>query len=71
MPRNSKAEQMDSITPVTPIIGWCPLWSKDRLTLVQVFTNNDGLIKRVTVNQRKHKNALWGPTTEMFEDCEN
>jgi hypothetical protein len=62
---------MDSITAVTRVLGWCPLWSNDRLTIVQVFTDNKGLIRRVTVNQRKHKTALWGPTTEVFEDCEN
>jgi hypothetical protein len=71
MPRDYETEPMDSITTVPPILGWCPLWSKDRLTLVQVFTNNEGLIRRVTVNQRAHKTALWGPTSEVFEDCEN
>ena len=71
MPRDSKAEPMGAITTPPPVFGWCPLWSKDRLTLVQVFTNSEGLIMRVTINRRAHTSVIWGPTTEVFEHCEN
>lgn len=55
-----------------PTFGWCALWSKDRKTLVQIFTDaNTGLIQRVTVTQRPSVGSWWGPTITVEEDWQN
>lgn len=48
------------------IIGWTPLWSKDKKTLVQIFTNLEtGLIELATVNTRRDKSGPWEPSIEV------
>lgn len=56
-------------TGMPPVIGWRPLWSKDRLQLVQVFTDLDtGSILATTVTRRRARWARWEPTTEVGPD---
>jgi len=57
---------------VIPRIGWMPLWSEDRKTLVQVFTDLDtGLIQLVSVTSRQRGGDWWGPTIEVREEWAN
>lgn len=53
----------------TPIIGWRPLWSKDRTQLVQIFTDLDtGSILTATVSSRRAPWARWESTHEVGPD---
>ena len=46
-------------------IGYIPLRSKDKKTLVQIFTDQEGLIMRVTVSKRYYPFLMWGPPIEV------
>ena len=46
-------------------IGYIPLRSKDKKTLVQVFTDEEGLIVRVTVSFRCSPFLMWGSPIEV------
>jgi hypothetical protein len=48
-------------------IGYRELWSKDKTTLVQVFTDLQGLILSITVTTRPDRDSDWGPSTEVAE----
>lgn len=53
-------------------LGWMPLWSDDKRTLVQVFTDLEtGLIQRVTVTTRQYGDGWWGPTIEVRDEWSN
>ena len=47
------------------LLGYIPLRSKDKKTLVQVFTDEQGLIKRVTVSTRYSPFLMWGSPIEV------
>jgi hypothetical protein len=50
------------------IIGYLPLVSKDRKTMVQIFGDPDtGLIESVQVAHRSDDFDSWGPPTEVFK----
>lgn len=54
-----------------PIVGWVPLWSEDRKTLVQIFTDLDsGSMIVTTVAQRRALWSIWEPPTEVRRDSE-
>ena len=48
-------------------LGYRELWSKDKTTLVQVFTDLQGLILSVTVTTRPDKCSDWGPSIEVAQ----
>jgi hypothetical protein len=49
-----------------PIIGYRQLWSKDRNTLVQVFTDLDtDSIQLVTIDTRPHNLGCWESLTQV------
>ena len=47
------------------LLGYIPLRSKDKKTLVQVFTDEQGLIMRVTVSFRCSPYLMWGSPIEV------
>jgi hypothetical protein len=47
------------------LLGYIPLRSKDKKTLVQVFTDEEGLIMRVTVSFRCSPYLMWGSPIEV------
>ena len=54
-----------------PIVGWVPLWSEDRKTLVQIFTDLDtGSMIVTTVAQRRALWSIWEPPTEVRRNPE-
>jgi len=46
-------------------VGYIPLRSKDKKTLVQIFTDEQGLIMRVTVSSRYYPFLMWGSPIEV------
>jgi len=53
-------------TLMLPTWGYIVLRSKDKLTMVQVFTDlSTGLIKYTQVCTRAESWHLWGPPTEV------
>ena len=49
-----------------PIVGWRPLWSEDRKTLVQIFVDLDtGSTLATTVSTRRASWARWESTHEV------
>ena len=58
--------QNDGEPPMIPIWGYQQLMSKDKLTLVQIFTDLEtGLNRYTQVSQRAQSWHLWGPPTEV------
>jgi hypothetical protein len=55
-------------TEMLKIVGYLPLVSKDRKTMVQIFQDSDtGLIESVQVAQRSEAFDSWGSPTEVFK----
>ena len=51
------------------IIGWTPLWSTDRNTLVQLFTDLDtGSTITATVSTRRRTGGIWESTKQVRQD---
>lgn len=48
-----------------PVHGYLPMKSDDGLTLVQIFTDETGLITLVQVAQRTDEWGSWGPPTTV------
>jgi hypothetical protein len=49
-----------------PIVGYRQLWSKDRNTLVQVFTDLEtDLIQLVTIDTRSTSESCWESLTKV------
>jgi len=49
-----------------PIVGYRQLWSKDRNTLVQVFTDLEtDSIELVTIDQRPNGLSSWESLTQV------
>jgi len=58
--------QNDGQQTMIPTWGYTVLQSKDKKTMVQIFTDlSTGLIEYTQVCQRAHSWALWGPPTEV------
>ena len=56
----------DGQPPMTPIWGYTVLRSKDKLTMVQIFTDlTTGLIEYTQVCTRAQSWHSWGPPTEL------
>ena len=49
-----------------PVRGYLPLKSEDGLTLVQIFTTEEGLIELVQVATRPTVGYSWGPPTTVL-----
>jgi hypothetical protein len=55
-------------TDMHQTIGYLPLMSKDKTTLVQIFTDLEtGLIESVQVAQRSQTFDSWGSPIEVFK----
>ena len=53
-------------------VGWTPLWSKDRTTLVQIVRDLEtGSIVAAWVAQRRATWAAWEPLTELELEWES
>ena len=63
-PRHRQPVDQPRCRPV-PIRGYLPLKSEDGLTLVQIFTSEDGLIELVQVATRPTVGYSWGPPTTV------
>ena len=58
--------QNDGKPTMIPMWGYMPLWSKDKLTLVQIFTDlATGEHLRITVATRRAPWLTWSPPTEV------
>ena len=56
----------DGQPPMIPHWGYTVLVSKDKLTMVQIFTDlSTGLIEYSQICQRAQNWHLWGPPTEL------
>jgi len=55
-----------------PKVGWTPLWSKDRTTLVQLVRDLEtGSIVAAWVAHRKATWSTWEPLTELETEWES
>lgn len=55
-----------------PTVGWLPLWSKDRNTLVQIVRDLEtGSIMAAWVTRRRGNLAAWEPITELETEWES
>jgi len=58
--------QNDGQPPMIPMWGYMPLWSKDKLTLVQIFTDSaTEEIVKVTVATRQAHWQAFASITEV------
>jgi len=58
--------QNDGQSPMIPTWGYMALKSKDKKTMVQIFTDlSTGLIEYTQVCTRAESWHLWGPPTEV------
>jgi hypothetical protein len=56
----------DGQPTMIPTWGYLPLMSRDKLTLVQIFTNLEtGEHLRITVARRSAPYLTWSPPTEV------
>lgn len=55
-----------------PTVGWTPLWSKDRNTLIQLVRDLEtGSIVAAWATRRRAPEAAWEPITELETEWES